>query len=105
MIRRAGSCPEGGLLWAGRSVVAIVSALLMAPLSFSQANAPRYTLTTEQWRGDLRVMMEELPQRHRNLYHTTSAATFDSAAKALHARIPTLARHEIILEMARIVAL
>jgi hypothetical protein len=86
-------------------IVAIVCALLTAPSSFSQTIAPRYTLTAEQWREDLRVMMEELPRRHRNLYHTTSAATFDSAAKALHARIPTLGRHEIILEMARILAL
>ncbi|MDQ4081003.1 MAG: S41 family peptidase [Gemmatimonadota bacterium] len=50
-------------------------------------------------------MMEQLPRVHRNLHHTTPAATFDSAAKALHERIPTLARHEIILELARIVAL
>jgi hypothetical protein len=101
MIRRAGA----GALWAERSLVAIVGALLTAPPLFPQTVAPRYTLTAEQWREDLRVMMEELPRRHRNLYHTTDVATFDSAAKALHARIPTLARHEIILEMARLVAL
>ncbi len=100
MTRRAG----GGTPRAGCCILATISALLMAPPSLSQV-APRYTLTPEQWREDLRTMMAELPRRHRNLYHTTSAETFDSAAKALHARIPTLARHEIILEMARIVAL
>src|SRR5688572_17037171 len=101
MTRRAGgSAPR-----AGYCIVAIICALLTAPPVFSQTVAPRYTLTPEQWREDLRMMMAELPRRHRNLYHTTGAETFDSAAKALHARIPTLARHEIILEMARIVAL
>lgn len=101
MTRRAGgSAPR-----AGYCIVATICALLTAPPVFSQTVAPRYTLTPEQWREDLRMMMAELPRRHRNLYHTTSAETFDSAAKALHARIPTLARHEIILEMARIVAL
>jgi hypothetical protein len=90
---------------ATRCIVAIGCALLSAPFSRAQLVAPRYTLTADQWREDLRVMMDELPRRHRNLYHTTSAATFDSAATALHARIPTLARHEIILEMASIVAL
>ena len=100
MTRRAG----GSARRAGHCIVATISALLLAPPSFSQV-APRYTLTPEQWREDLRTMMAELPRRHRNLYHTTSAETFDSAAKALHERIPTLARHEIILEMARIVAL
>ncbi len=101
MTRRAG----GSALRAGYCIVAIISALLAAPPAFSQTVAPRYTLTPEQWREDLRVMMAELPRRHRNLYHTTSAETFDSAAKALHARIPSLARHEIIHEMAKIVAL
>jgi hypothetical protein len=105
MTRGAGASPKGAHLSAGRSIVVIGCVLLAAPLSLSQTSAPRYTLTPEQWREDLRVMMEELPRRHPNLYHATSAATFDSASKALHARIPTLERHEIILEMARIVAL
>ena len=93
-----------GALWAGRSVVALVCALQIAPPAVAQIVTPRYTLTPDQWREDLRVMMDELTRRHRSLYHTTSAAELDSAAKALHARIPSLARHEIILELARIVA-
>lgn len=88
-----------------RCCIVAIGALLTAPAAFSQTVVPRYTLTPEQWREDLRVMMEELPRRHRHLYHTTSAATFESAANVFHARIPTLARHEIILEMARIAAL
>ena len=101
MTRRAGAAARS----AGCCIVAIISVSFVASPSFSQQAAPRYTLTAEQWREDLRVMMDELARRHRNLYHTTSPATFDSAAKALHDRIPTLARHQIILEMARIVAL
>lgn len=101
MTRRAGAMAP----LAGGCIVALIGALLTAPASFSQTVTPRYTLTPEQWREDLRILMEELPRRHRNLYHTTSAATFDSAAQALSARSPSLARHEIILGMARIVAL
>jgi hypothetical protein len=102
MTRRAGV----DALWVRCCIVATISALVTAPASFSQsAPGPRYTLTPEQWREDLRVLMAELPQRHRNLYHTTSAETFERAAAALNERIPALARHEIILEMARIVAL
>jgi hypothetical protein len=67
--------------------------------------AERRPLTAEQWRQDLRFMMARLSQVHKNLYHATSAATFDSAAAALDARIPTLARDEIILGFMRIVAL
>jgi hypothetical protein len=101
MTRRAGA----GALLATRCVVAIVCAL-HAPLSLvAQTVTPRYTLTADQWREDLRIMMDELQRRHHNLYHTTTAATLDSAAKALQAGIPALARHEIILGLARIVAL
>ncbi|MGQ0715296.1 MAG: hypothetical protein ACT4PJ_16480 [Gemmatimonadaceae bacterium] len=101
MVRRARATAS----WQTRFVVASGCMMMSAAVAGAQKVAPRYTLTAEQWREDLRVMMEELPRRHRNLYHTTSAAAFDSAAKELHERIPTLARHEIILEMARIVAM
>jgi hypothetical protein len=63
------------------------------------------TLTAAQWREDLRTMMDRLPSLHNNLYHATSKASFDSAARELDARIPTLSREEIVMEMARIVAL
>ena len=57
------------------------------------------------WREDLRFMAGEMDQRHRNLYHTVSRATFDSTVASLDQRIPALARHEIIVELARIAAL
>ncbi len=101
MVRRVGA----GARWASRVILASGCVVCSAALSGAQAVAPRYTLTADQWRHDLRVMMEQLPRVHRNLYHTTGATTFESAAKALHDRIPTLGRHQIILEMARIVAL
>jgi hypothetical protein len=94
-----------GAFLATRCVVAILCALLTPRLLVAQTVTPRYTLTADQWREDLRIMMQELQRRHHNLYHTTGAPTFDSAAKALHARIPALTRHEIILELARLVAL
>src|SRR4028119_1316882 len=41
---------------------------------------------------------------HKNLFHTMSREQFESTVKSLHDRIPSLARHQIIVEMARIVA-
>ena len=67
--------------------------------------ASRRVLTVEQWRQDLDSLMSNVRLQHKNMYHTTSAATFDSAVKALHDRIPRLARHEIIAEMMKLVAL
>ena len=101
MVRRAGARARLTL----RVIIASGCVASSAAVSGAQNVAPRYTLTADQWREDLRVMMEQLPRVHRNLHHTTPAATFDSAAKALHERIPSLTRHQIILEMARIVAL
>ena len=67
-----------------------------------QAPAP---LSAAQWRDDLRFMMQRLPELHANLYHAATKATFDSAAAALDARIPSLSRDEIIVGLMRIVAL
>lgn len=57
------------------------------------------------WREDLRYMAAEMAKRHKNLYHTVSRERFDSAVAALDDRIPSLARHQVIVELARIVAL
>jgi tetratricopeptide (TPR) repeat protein len=59
---------------------------------------------SKQWQEDLRFMASEAPKWHNNLFHTITPAQFDAAVKRLHERIPNLARHEIIVEMARIVA-
>ena len=50
-------------------------------------------------------MAQEMPRRHRNLFHTMTRAQFDAAVAALDERIPSLERHQIIVEMARIAAM
>ena len=57
-----------------------------------------------RWRADLRFLAAEMPRRHPNLYHTLSRAAFTGAVRRLDARIPSLARHEVILELARLAA-
>jgi tetratricopeptide (TPR) repeat protein len=49
-------------------------------------------------------MAREMEARHRNLFHTTTRGQFEGAVSKLHERIPTLARHQIIVELARIAA-
>jgi tetratricopeptide (TPR) repeat protein len=60
--------------------------------------------TVEKWRADLRHLAEELPRRHKNLFHTMTREHFERAVKRLDDRIPQLAPHEIMVEMSRIVA-
>src|SRR5215472_143347 len=58
-----------------------------------------------RWREDLHYMAEEMVKRHKNLFHTVTREQFERATKDLYERIPQLARHQIIVEMARIVAM
>lgn len=71
--------------------------------SFSTQTVDR--TEAENWREDLRFMAQEMPKYHANLYHTITREQFDAEIKSLNERIPTLARHQIIVEMMRIVAM
>lgn len=70
-----------------------------------QASAVVDQVEAEKWREDLRYMAEEMPKRHKNLFHTMTREQFEGAVGKLHERIPRLARHQIIVEMARIAAM
>ena len=74
---------------------------------FSQQTsaAPSPNAETEKWREDLRFMAREMEARHKNLFHTVKQQDFHAAVQRLHERIPNLERHQIIVEMMRIVAM
>lgn len=61
-------------------------------------------LGVEQWREDLTVLAAGLEREHANLFHSVSRVQFTRDWRALHARIPRLAGHEIVVEFARLVA-
>jgi hypothetical protein len=70
--------------------------------------APAQVLSAKaaaEWREDLHALASELPRRHRDLYHAMTREEFDSAVRVLDARIPSLTRNQVIVEMARIVAM
>ena len=88
------------------ALVCAFAMLFGASPAVPQAAIARVSRTeAASWQEDLRFMAREMERRHRNLYHTVSRASFDSAVKALHERIPSLGRHQIIVGMARIVGL
>lgn len=60
---------------------------------------------TEKWRDDLRVFTDMTVKGHKNAFHTITRKQFDDAVSRLSRRVPTLKRHEIIVELARIVAM
>jgi tetratricopeptide (TPR) repeat protein len=69
------------------------------------SSSPLTRAEAARWREDLRFMAAEMPRRHRNLFHSMSRTDFARAVRRLDARIPTLRRHEVILELARLAAL
>ncbi|MFL5495093.1 MAG: hypothetical protein ACJ8DC_11980 [Gemmatimonadales bacterium] len=90
-----------------RPTALLLAALAVASFPWRSAaqTAPLDRATVAAWRQDLRYMAAEMPRRHRDLYHTISRSAFDSAVASLDARIPSLQRHQVILELARIAAL
>jgi hypothetical protein len=58
-----------------------------------------------RWRADLAVLRKEMPARHKNLFHDMIPAQFDSALTSIDARLPTLARHQVIVELQKLAAL
>lgn len=91
----------------------ILLSLLAASALPAQAEAQTPTkvvsalpsLTTEQWREDLRFMAAEMKRRHKNLYHSITQQQFDAAVADLDRQIPTLKRNQIIVGMMRIAAM
>jgi Tetratricopeptide repeat/Peptidase family S41 len=69
----------------------------------SQTTAPQPS--TEQWRADLHYLAEQMRKRHKNLFHDMTQEQFTNAVSQLDEEIPSLNRHQIIVGLARIVAM
>ena len=83
-------------------------ALFVTPLYAQNAKSVAAGISAaeaEKWREDLRYMAEEMPKRHRNLFHSMTREQFETAVKSLNERIPSLTRNQIIVEFTRIVAM
>lgn len=83
----------------------VIIASAAAATAQQPREAPTTSLSTAQWRADLRFMAQEMERRHKNLYHTVSRERFAAAVADLDARIPTIQRNEIIVGMMRIAAM
>ena len=89
--------------------LACYSLVLVGTLSTIPAHgqAPRRLDTTEvrRWREDLAYLRTEMPARHANLFHTMTRRQFDSAMTEIEARLPAMARHQVIVELQKLAAL
>jgi len=62
-------------------------------------------LTVDQWRSDLQYMAEQMPKKHKNLFHTMTPEAFHQAIDELDADIPHLNDDEIVVRLATIAAM
>lgn len=96
------------LRFSAPSLRVLLCLLLFTVSSFAQGTSTTGNVVSqaeaEKWREDLRHMAREMEARHKNLFHTTTREQFEGAVRKLNERIPTLARHQIVVELARIAA-
>jgi hypothetical protein len=65
----------------------------------------RPTARDNRWRQDLGYLATELPQRHVNLFFQMPRTTFEAAVQDLDRAIPSLTDAQVMVGLARIVAL
>ena len=58
-----------------------------------------------RWSEDLAVLRKEMPAHHANLFHDVTSAQFDSALNSISARLPSLTREDVIVELQKLDAM
>jgi hypothetical protein len=83
---------------------AATNGLLIGPLR-AQTSTTLDTADVRRWREDLAFLRKEMPAHHANLFHDMSPAQFDSALNSVDTRLPTMARHQVIVELQKLDAM
>ena len=97
---------KSGLAKSSISVIATLMFFLNSLLSQTDSTIARVNqVEAGRWREDLRFLSEQLPRRHKNLFHSMTKEEFEASVNRLNERIPMLSRHQIIVEIARIGAM
>lgn len=88
------------------SLLTLAIVLLLAPVAAvaDEASVPVSGEWVERWRSDLAVLAEKIPARHPDPYKLIDSAEFKAELDRLSARLPEMAHHEVVVEVARIVA-
>jgi len=74
-----------------------------AQSSVQPQKSPRI-LPVEKWREDLQFLVEKVESAHRFPFSKITKEAFEGAAADLQTRIPSLSDHDIVVEMAALVA-
>lgn len=88
-----------------RASIVLLIYLSCVGMGFTQTKTSVTSDEAVKWREDLRYMAQEMQDLHIDLFHSISPEEFGMAVANLDQSIPSLARHEIIVEMMRIAAM
>nr|CAI78567.1 hypothetical protein [uncultured Aminicenantes bacterium] len=92
----------------------ILAAVLLSIMSAIASSEPAHSptgqvrpsgLTDRQWREDLAFLAKTVAEKHRHPFDRLARADFDKAVAVLDTAIPGSADHEIVVGLAKIVAL
>jgi hypothetical protein len=84
----------------------VLGSLLLSSAALSQrSGAPLSASDVAAWREDLQTLGSELPRRHKNAFARMRREQWDSAVARLAGKLPQLRRHEVIVELMRLVAM
>jgi hypothetical protein len=87
-----------------RSLSAMLLTLALASFPAPGRAEPIGEDWVAKWRGDLAIAADSLPRAHPNFFHSVPRETYRRELDSLATRLPRLAQHEIVVELARIVA-
>ncbi|THH37902.1 tetratricopeptide repeat protein [Neolewinella litorea] len=79
--------------------------LILLLVIWSGSLAAQIDLTPDEWRQDLRFLQRTIHEEYPFLFKKVSAEDFDAAVEELYTDIPELEDHEVVVGLARIVAL
>lgn len=73
--------------------------------SAAQNDSAPAALTADQWRADLQLLAQQMPAKHKDLFHTMTPDAFHRAVNQLNAEIPALNADQIVLRLFEIAAM
>jgi len=64
-----------------------------------------FAISAEQWRQDLHFLAEQMPLKHKSLFHTMNEAEFHGAVAKLDSDIPVLNEDQVFVRLLQIMAM
>jgi len=82
----------------------VISTAVIFPDSYVKSFLGQKEMTPEQWAEDLEFLANELPEKHKNLYHNITETEFLAQIDKLKSRIPSIDKNAIFISLMKIIA-